>query len=74
MPTENQDTSGKIFDTVTKKFDLKNDAALAAFLNISAPSISKIRTGRLHVSDSILLRIHETTNIAVADLRKMLPK
>jgi plasmid maintenance system antidote protein VapI len=48
---------------------LKNDAALARKLHVAPPVISKIRNRRLPLGDGMLLNMHETFGIPVADLR-----
>lgn len=51
---------------------LKNDAALSRTLEIAPPLISKIRHRRMPISSSLLIRIHEVTDLSVSDLQGMM--
>lgn len=62
----------RLLDTLIKELHLKNDAALCRTLQIGPPLISKIRHGRLPVSASILIRMHETTGRSIRELRQVL--
>lgn len=62
----------RLLDTLIKEMHLKNDAALCRTLQIGPPLISKIRHGRLPVSASILIRMHETTGRSIRELRQVL--
>ncbi|SNT16060.1 hypothetical protein SAMN06265795_115112 [Noviherbaspirillum humi] len=61
-----------LLDTLIQKMGLKNDAALCRALEISPPIISKIRHGRLPVSASLLIRMHEVSGMSVRDLRDLM--
>ena len=54
------------------KLKLKNDAALARALEVAPPIISKIRHRRLPVGASMLIRMHEVSNLSVMELRELL--
>ena len=54
------------------KLKLKNDAALSRALEVSPPVISKIRHRRLPVTGSLLIRMHEVTNLSIGELRGLL--
>ena len=62
----------QLLDSLLVKMELKNDSALARLLSVAPPLISKIRHGRLPVGASLLLRMHEETNIGIAELRDMM--
>ncbi|WP_425402740.1 hypothetical protein [Janthinobacterium psychrotolerans] len=51
------------------KLGLKNDAALSRALEVAPPVISKIRHGRLPVGATLLIRMHEVTDIAIRELK-----
>jgi plasmid maintenance system antidote protein VapI len=55
-----------------EKLKLKNDAALSRALEVAPPVISKIRHRRLPVGASMLIRMHEVSNLSVAELRNLL--
>lgn len=61
--------NGQLLDAVMAKLGLKNDAALAIALEVAPPVISKIRHGRLPVGATILIRMHELTDIAIRELK-----
>ena len=61
--------NSQLLDAVMAKLDLKNDAALARALEVAPPVISKIRHGRLPVGATILIRMHELTDIAIRELK-----
>ena len=63
---------GYLLDTVTRHLGLKNDAALARHLEVAPPVISKTRNGKLAVGASLLLRLHEVTDISIKDLRALM--
>lgn len=62
----------RLLDFLLASRELKNDAALARLLNVQAPVISKLRYDRMGLSNSMILRIHEKTDMAVAQIREYL--
>jgi hypothetical protein len=54
------------------RLKLKNDAALSRALEVSPPVISKIRHRRLPVTGSLLIRMHEVTDLSIGELRLLL--
>src|SRR3954463_1886803 len=61
-----------LLDVMLEKLKLKNDAALSRALEVAPPVISKIRHRRLPVGASMLIRMHEVTNLSVGELREIL--
>ncbi|MBV0881552.1 hypothetical protein KTQ42_19900 [Noviherbaspirillum sp. L7-7A] len=61
-----------LLDMILERLKLKNDAALSRALEVAPPVISKIRHRRLPVGASMLIRMHEVTDLSVAELREML--
>jgi plasmid maintenance system antidote protein VapI len=61
-----------LLDFVIEKLKLKNDAALARQLGVQAPVISKIRHNHLPIGATILIRMHELTNIGTRQLREVM--
>jgi plasmid maintenance system antidote protein VapI len=51
---------------------LKNDAALARELEVAPPVISKIRNGRMPVGATLLIRMHEVSDISIKELRALM--
>ncbi|WP_211460504.1 hypothetical protein [Collimonas silvisoli] len=62
----------RLLDALIEKFQLKNDAALSRKLSVAPPVISKIRHRRLPVGASMLLRMHEESELTIAELRALL--
>ena len=58
--------------TIIGKLNLKNDAALSRALEVAPPVISKIRHRRLPVGASLLIRMHEVTDLSIKDLRELM--
>ena len=58
-----------LLDYLIQMLALRNDRALAAVLEVGAPVISKIRSQRLPVSASVLLAMHEVSQVDLRTLR-----
>jgi hypothetical protein len=61
-----------LLDAVIKKLGLKNDAALSRMLEVAPPVISKIRHRKLPVGASLLIRMHEVSELSIAELRALM--
>lgn len=61
-----------LLDTLIKRLQLKNDAALSRALEVAPPVISKIRHNRLPVGASLLIRMHEVSEISIRELRQLM--
>lgn len=72
MSTEVQYNPNHLFDLLLGKLQLKNDAALARVLEVAPPQISKVRHGKLPVGASLLIRMHEVSEISIRDLRDLM--
>jgi hypothetical protein len=68
-PTYNPDA---LLDALKVRLNLKNDAQLSRVLHVAPPIISKLRHRRLEVSDTLLVRIHDVTQLSINDLRKFM--
>ena len=53
-----------LITSLIRKLKLKNDAALSRALEVEPPLISKIRHGRLPVGASMLIRMHEVSDLS----------
>jgi plasmid maintenance system antidote protein VapI len=62
----------KLLDFLKEKFNLKNDRRLALALGIQPPAISKIRNGRMTITADFILKVHETFDIPIKDIKAML--
>ena len=61
-----------LLETLIQKLNLKNDAALSRALEVAPPLISKIRHRRLPVGASLLIRMHEVSELSIKDLRELM--
>jgi hypothetical protein len=61
----------KLLDTLIERMHLKNDAELCRVLEVQPPIISKIRRRKLNVGATILLRMHEKSNIPIRELKEL---
>jgi hypothetical protein len=62
----------KVLDALIEKLQLKNDAALSRVLEVAPPVISKIRHQTLPIGATILLRMHEASNLSIRELRSLM--
>lgn len=60
-----------LLDYLRSEYNLHSDAALAERLEVSPPVISKLRTGRINLSPSIILRIHDAFDIPIAKIKQL---
>ena len=61
----------KLLDTLIERLNLKNDADLCRLLEVQPPIISKIRHRKLAVGATILLRMHEKSDISIKELKEL---
>lgn len=66
------DNSGNLFNALIARPEIKNDAGLSRALGVAPPVISKIRHGALNVGASLILAIHETFDVPVAEIRRLI--
>jgi len=62
----------RLLDTLIEKLSLKNDAALSRAPEVAPPVLSKIRHRRLPVGASILIRMHEVSDLSIHELRELM--
>jgi hypothetical protein len=62
----------RLLNTLIEKMRLKNDAALSRALEVAPPVISKIRHRRLPVGASLLIRMHEVSELSIRELRELM--
>lgn len=61
----------RLLDHISHRLNLKNDAALARTLEVTSPMICKVRKRQLTLGASLLIRIHEVTDLPIRDLLDM---
>lgn len=69
---QTQPGANAFLDKVAGLLQLKNDAALSRKLEVAPPVISKIRHHRLAVGATLMIRIHELTDMPFRDMRAVL--
>jgi hypothetical protein len=62
----------RLLDEMMKMLRLKNDAALSRTLSVAPPVISKIRHRILPIGPSLLIRMHEVSDLSIRDLRVLM--
>ncbi|MES2932300.1 MAG: hypothetical protein V4805_02270 [Pseudomonadota bacterium] len=62
----------RLLDSLRNKLRLKNDAALSRALEVAPPVISKIRHRRLPVGGTLLIRMHEVSELSIKELRTLM--
>ena len=63
---------GHLLDKLISRLQLKNDRALADALDVDPPVISNIRGHRLPVGATLLIRMHEVSDLSIAELRLLM--
>ena len=66
--------NNELMDTIIKKGKFKSYRELCDILKVSQPTMSKIRTGLIGVSSSVLIRIHEEIGMPFSEIRLFVPK
>ncbi|SDX33392.1 hypothetical protein SAMN04515617_10319 [Collimonas sp. OK242] len=62
-------SANRLLDVIMIQLGLKNDAALSLCLKVTPPVISKIRHSRTAVGASLLITLHEISNLSIAELK-----
>jgi plasmid maintenance system antidote protein VapI len=62
----------RVLDAIIEKLQLKNDAALSRVLEVAPPVISKIRHNTLPIGATILIRMHEVSDLSIRELRELM--
>ena len=70
-PEVNYDPAN-LLNTLIKLLNIKNDAALSRELEIAPPVISKVRRFNLPIGASLLIRMHESSNLSIKELRSLM--
>lgn len=63
-----------LLDAIIKEFELKNDAHLADKLGVLPSRVSKMRHGRLSVTDSFILVVYDKTGWSIERIREEIKK
>ena len=60
-----------ILDELQKRFDIKNDRQLSIKLGMAAPVLSRLRNGKSKVSAEMMIAIHETFGLPIAEIKEL---
>ncbi len=71
-PPQRKYDPDRLLASLIGRLKLKNDAALSRALEVSPPVISKIRHRRLPVTASVLIRMHEVSQLSIKELRELM--
>src|SRR3954462_14277454 len=71
-PSHSNYDPDQLLASLIGRLKLKNDAALSRALEVSPPVISKIRHRRLPVTASVLIRMHEVSQLSIKELRELM--
>jgi hypothetical protein len=74
LPKEKQSgyDPGNLLDTLIRKMALQTDADLAGRLGLQPHVVAMLRSQRLPLDASVLLRMHDVTQISLRHLRVLL--
>lgn len=61
-----------LLDALIEKLNLKNDAALSRLLEVAPPVISKLRHGALPIGPTMLIRMHEVSEMNIREMRALM--
>jgi plasmid maintenance system antidote protein VapI len=61
-----------LLDAIIEKLNLKNDAALSRLLEVAPPVISKLRHGALPIGPTMLIRMHEISDMNIREMRALM--
>jgi hypothetical protein len=61
-----------LLDQLMTLFNLKNDLSFSKKFGFSPSHISKLRHKKTVISPNFLLRIHDTSQISISELKKMM--
>lgn len=70
--TPSPERCNEVLDWAITNNGLKNDAALARALEVAPPVISKVRHGRLPIGSTLIVKLHEMTDVSVRDIKRKL--
>ena len=62
----------RLLDYLIKRYELKNNRALANLLKTTQGGISKIRYGTNKVSPEFILRVYDNTDLSIEQIRELL--
>lgn len=62
----------KLLSEVRRRAAVRNNARLAAKIEVSPATISKVLSRKLPMNASLLLRLHEVSGLSISEMREMM--
>jgi plasmid maintenance system antidote protein VapI len=66
-----REKSNALIDHLLERFNLGTDAALARMMELQPPVISKMRHGKMSLTPSFILKVHDTFDIPVKEIKQI---
>jgi len=66
-----REQSNALIDYLLERFNLGTDAALARMMELQPPTISKMRHGKMSLTPSFILKVHDTFDIPVKEIKQI---
>lgn len=66
-----REQSNALIDHLLERFNLGTDAALARMMELQPPVISKMRHGKMSLTPSFILKVHDTFDIPVKEIKQI---
>jgi hypothetical protein len=61
-----------LLDDIKKQAGLRDDAALAKYLNVGHPNITRLRQGRHLMGPEMILAVHDATDMPIREIKERL--
>lgn len=59
-----------LLDRIKSEFELKNDAAISRFLDLTPPFVSRLRSGKHKITPAVILQIYDKTGWSIEKIRE----
>jgi len=69
---QSAERNNDLLNQVKRIAGLKNDAALSRALEVAPPVISKIRAGKLKIGATLVIAIHEISDMPISEIKETL--
>ena len=66
-----REQSNALIDHLLERFNLGTDAALARMMELQPPVISKMRHGKMSLTPNFILKVHDTFDIPIKEIKKI---
>lgn len=63
-----------LLDKICAEYGLRNDAELCSFLELNAPLVCRIRSGKRPVTADTKITIHHKTGMSISTIEKLAAK